>query len=534
MKLKLKKISKHKFFVPFLVFLLTILPRIINLFGYPYFENDEGVYVSQAWWLVNFGKLAPYTYWYDHAPFGWLVIGLWQKLTFGPFTFGFSLFSGRILMVLLAGLTNFFIYRILNFLTKSKKISFIACLILALSPLAIVYQRRVLLDNIETFFLILCLWFFFKAKSKLLNVLLSALFFGLSFLSKESVIFLLPVMFYGLWLKVNKANRRFSLLIWFLTVFFLISLFPLIALLKGEFFPSGWFGGSPHVSLIETIGYQMGRGTGVSVWHPDSMFRMQIGRWFSKGFLIMFLGFWAVLINLGLNWKNKNARILAFLSLFYFIFLARGGLVLEFYILPLLSLFVLNIAFALMVVKDSLGKRLKFLSTNFIFVTFISLLSLFLIVQDLEIYTLKPAKKQLEAVSFIKANLNEDDFIIIDDFCFLDLRLSKNKDDKTFTNAEWFWKVEGDNEIRKDKLNEDWQNVDYILLSGEMRRKIVSGELPFVKEIFSKSVLVKDFPSEHKDEQGKIEDLSRRGDGWAALFKVEKPSFDDEGFSKFF
>ena len=45
-----------------------------NMFEFPYYESDEGTYLAQAWSVFHLGQLAPYTYWYDHPPLGWLVI----------------------------------------------------------------------------------------------------------------------------------------------------------------------------------------------------------------------------------------------------------------------------------------------------------------------------------------------------------------------------------------------------------------------------------------------------------------------------
>ncbi len=167
-----------------LVVVLTCLTHAINLFGYPEFIGDEGIYTSQGWWLVKFGQLSPYTYWYDHPPFGWLQIGLWQALTGGPFTFGFSLHSTRILMVIVAALTNLLLFLILEKLTKSKKWAFLGSLIFAFSPLALTYHRQVLLDNLATFWLLLSFYLLLQAKKRLPFFALSGLSLGLSFLSK--------------------------------------------------------------------------------------------------------------------------------------------------------------------------------------------------------------------------------------------------------------------------------------------------------------------------------------------------------------
>src|SRR5262249_52031998 len=48
-----------------------------NLFNYPLYITDEGIYLQQAWSVLRESRLSPYTYFYDHAPAGWLVIAGW-------------------------------------------------------------------------------------------------------------------------------------------------------------------------------------------------------------------------------------------------------------------------------------------------------------------------------------------------------------------------------------------------------------------------------------------------------------------------
>ena len=81
--------------------LLGLLTHGVNLFNYPGAQLDEGTYISQAWSLLSQGRLSPYTYWYDHAPVGWILIAGWMAITGGIHTFGSAIYSGRILMLLL-------------------------------------------------------------------------------------------------------------------------------------------------------------------------------------------------------------------------------------------------------------------------------------------------------------------------------------------------------------------------------------------------------------------------------------------------
>ena len=43
------------------------------------------------------GRLAPYTYFYDHAPAGWILLAAWMALSGGPHAFGSTIDSGRVL-----------------------------------------------------------------------------------------------------------------------------------------------------------------------------------------------------------------------------------------------------------------------------------------------------------------------------------------------------------------------------------------------------------------------------------------------------
>ncbi|MGI9149165.1 MAG: hypothetical protein ACR2IK_21885 [Chloroflexota bacterium] len=51
-------------------------------------KDDEGIYTAQAWAVLREFRLAPYTYWYDHAPAGWLLLAVWMWVTGGPLAFG--------------------------------------------------------------------------------------------------------------------------------------------------------------------------------------------------------------------------------------------------------------------------------------------------------------------------------------------------------------------------------------------------------------------------------------------------------------
>jgi beta-glucosidase-like glycosyl hydrolase/4-amino-4-deoxy-L-arabinose transferase-like glycosyltransferase len=483
---KIKKflisLKENKYFYPGVVFSLTLIAFLWNSFNYPVFLGDEGIYSFQAWWLAKFGKLSPYTYWYDHSPFGWLLIGLWQRMTFGPTTFGFTLNSGRVFMAFIGAVTNLFVYLTVKKLTKNKIIGLFSALLFALSPLNIIYHRQILLDNIETLFLVLSLYFLFNAEKKVSRFLLSGLFFGFSFLSKEIVAFLLPAYLLTLLWESKGENNAYLRLIWIISAGFLISLFPLLALLKGEFFP-----GEGHVSFLETVVFQMSRGSEYRFWQPQSMFYQAWKDWIKIDPIIIFLGLWSVVVNL-FNLKNKKGVLTTLLALSYIFFLIRGGLVLGFYLIPLLALFVINTGIAL----QNMIKEYKFVKKGFLifFAIFI-----WLFYQSLPVFTRNITANQKQVVNYIKQNLAKKDYIVVDDFAYLDLKIAG-------FNVDWYSKVENDPEVREDKLKDNWKNIDYIMTDDYIEGELRKGNLPFLNTALENASLVKEFLNQEQKEKG--------------------------------
>ena len=83
--------------------LIGLIAHGLNMFNYPAFtfNGDEGIYTQQALAVLKLGQLSPYTYIYDHAPGGWILLAAWMALSGGPHTFGSTIDSGRVLMLLL-------------------------------------------------------------------------------------------------------------------------------------------------------------------------------------------------------------------------------------------------------------------------------------------------------------------------------------------------------------------------------------------------------------------------------------------------
>lgn len=466
-----------------------------NMFGYPYYESDEGTYMAQGWAVAELGKLAPYTYWYDHAPAGWFLIALWLKLTGGLFTFGFSINSGRVLMLVLHVATTLLMYLVARKVTKSKIVGVLAGLMFSLSPLALYFQRRVLLDNIMIFWVFLSLFFVLYSKQKLRWIIASAISFGIAVLSKESAIFFLPFFVVLTYTWLQKSNRLFGVFQWVTISASIISLYFLYSLLKGELFPSGTFlgGATEHVSLLGTLDFQANRGN-VSILNPGSSFWEMAGNWKNDDPTFLIMGAITTFITLLYAIKSKAARIIGGLALSYWAFMLRGGLVLEFYIIPLIPLVSLTTAYVSYATYRFFWKNI-WPSPLKVFALLPILVNLFVIGVMLfdysthvrsgyNIYTANETKAQRAAVDWILSRKLPTQFYAIDNYAYLDLNL---RNDGNFKNAEYYWKVDGDKDIKEKVLHSDPNNIDYILFTPLIGGDLGTGELPMIGTALSQS-----------------------------------------------
>ena len=440
--------------------LISAFAHGFNMFHFPYFENDEAVYVSQAWAVSENGALAPYTYWYDHAPGGWLLIAAWAKLTGGYFMFENSISTARVLILFLHLLSTLLLYLITKRLSGSTFAATIAALIFSLSPLGIYFQRRVLLDNIMVFWCLLSVFFLLSGTKKLRYIFLSAICFAIACLSKETAAFFLPAYIYLVYVTNEEKKRLVPIVSWLVLAGAIISVYLLYALIKGEFFPSGtWLGGIlPHVSLLETLQFQGSR-PGGSVFDPqNSLFWQNMARWKENDGFIIVGGVLSIFVN-AWYWWRKRAMLTGFsvmLSVFSFLFLMRGGVVIEFYVIPMIPILALSVGMAAHHLIEQVRWRsitIRHQSKLAVAVVLLAGYALFgHSYQGLNLYTADQVTPQLQALEWIRANAEPDDYIITDNYLWLDLNAPENPSGKVFKNAEWYWKAERDPEIKTDLL----------------------------------------------------------------------------------
>ncbi len=473
-----------------------------NMFHYPYFENDEGTYMSQAWAVVAKGQLAPYTYWYDHAPLGWIFIAFWSVVTGGFNTFGSGLYSGRIFMLVLDMVTVVLLYRIIRIISGNMLGAAIAVLIYLISPLAIYYHRRVLLDNIMTFWVMISLTFIVGVKRlQLHSVWLSAIAFGIAIITKENAIFFLPTLPMLVWYRSHKVHRGLSFFGWTLLALLVVSLYFLYATLKGELFPPGvlpWDHAN-HVSLLGSLHYQSGRENDGGIRNFSSDFWRNVIAWVIQDPILTVGGTVCAFLSLFVFRTNRLVGILGLGNLLMWLFIARGGVVLGFYIIPQLPLFAINIGLIVAILLNrihytALKHHMKTISRYALSsVVLISILGVLIIgsfatspshgtnypSEYNNLFFNQQATAQMQALNWIFQNAPPGSAIMTDDYAQPDLELANRH-----YIVLWYWKVAEDPAIRDTLLHNDWNNVDYIISTGQLVFDMSSGFSPLLNAIY--------------------------------------------------
>lgn len=510
-----KKTSYQEIILVTVLLLIAGVAHAWNMFHFPYFENDEATYVSQAWSFIHTGKLTPYTYYYDHAPVGWIFLGMWFFITGGLTTFGQNpLISGRIFIFILHMFSVLFLYIITKRVTRQKLAASLAVIVFSLSPLELYFGRRVLLDNIMIFWVLLSLVFATNTPHRLRDSFLSAVTFAIASLSKENALFLAPAILYIIWLYSQPRIKSWAVALWFIVSLVLISLYPLYALLKGELFPSGTFlGGShPHVSLITTTLQQGGRGSFAFPWEHQSAFYTNLQEWLARDPWIIIIGSICLLASMILNERYREIKAIALTAILEILFLARGNLVIDFYILAVLPLLAMIIG--IMIARPVVWAK-NHISPLGYGITVCFLIALIFINSGTPAFTRDETTNQEKAVTWIEQHIPKNAYIAIDNYAYPQLH-----DVDGYKNADFVYKIQYAPEIRQGKYHSNPFNIQYLLITHEEIIQMKGKQLSFIEKAFNNSELIMD-ATKNTTSYLNIADLISTNGDWAQVYKVD-------------
>lgn len=449
---------------------VAALAHGVNMGGYPAFSlaDDEGIYVSQALAVLNGQGLAPYTYTYDHAPGGWLQLALWYVGTGGPATFGTPIDGGRVLMLLLHLGSAALLFNIARRLGASPIAGAVAVLLFSLSPIAVFFQRMVLLDNFMVFWLLAALLLLLRPPSRATTII-AGLAFGIALLSKETALIALPV--YAV-LLVRRAGWRQAVL-WAAVVAITCLPYPLYALARGELWPVS----DPYLpyvvandalarpSLLGTLGWQLTR-YGGGFWNIENHFFWYLRHdWLWRDATLLAFGTAAMLANLvrGLR-GDRRLLVAASLGLIGVAYLARGGVVFGFYIVLLIPFLALNGALFFDAALRRLPRRQALRLAGSALVLYLGVAWWSGTIQPL--YLEHPADPARTAAAWMKVHLPADARIIGRDDLFSTLR--EPVGGPAFPNYTVHWRVAHDPSVRAAVFADNWSTVDYLVITDHL------------------------------------------------------------------
>ena len=165
-------------------------------------------------------------------------------------------------------------------------------------------------------------------------------------------------MMYLVFFRSHKSHRWYAIMGWIIVVSLTVSLYLLYAVLKNELFPSGTLlgGAAPHVSLIGTLQYQASRGKDGGLFDIHSGFGYMISNWIHDDPLLLIVGSLGALISVFAIRRKRLIGIMGLITLSLWAFLARGGEIIGFYLVPLLPFLALNIGLTVELIFDFLKK----------------------------------------------------------------------------------------------------------------------------------------------------------------------------------
>jgi 4-amino-4-deoxy-L-arabinose transferase-like glycosyltransferase len=250
---------------------------IVHAWGmaqFPAFFDDEGAYVSQAFAVDKLNALAPYTYWYDHPPLGWILLGGWAKLVPVFSSSSFAIGAARTFVLIVFVVSAALLYGVARRLSLGPGLSAAAVALFGFSPLALDYQRMVLLDNLAMPWLLAAFFLALTPRRRIGAYAASGVCFALAVLTKETFLLFLPALALVVWSTGTHTTRRFAIAVFGTLAVCVAGFYPLFALLRGELFE-----GKHHTSLMYGIHFQLTRTGGGSIFTAHSPTRDLVDTW---------------------------------------------------------------------------------------------------------------------------------------------------------------------------------------------------------------------------------------------------------------
>ncbi len=445
---------------------ITTIILLVNLHGYPTVQDDEGTYLSQAEWVRAHNALSPYTYWYDHPPFGWMQLAALSWIPIfhdGPLTVA----AGRGIMVLYADVSVVLLYLLACRLGLRRIFAVLTVLLFVGSPISTTFLRQVYLDNLAIPWLLAAFYFASTPRKHLWHYVLAGLLLAGTVLTKETTAVLLPAVALAGWQSSYAKTRDFAS-VGFWAGFFLICLvYPLMALLKNEL-----FAGPGHVSLQKAMEFQFFERAGSgSVFDPSSSAHSTVLGWFYLDKWLLILGAVCGLIALFV----RRLRPIGLVVLLLGITLLRKGYLPQMFIivaLPFLALCMGGVVDQTWSLAQRLGKPARWVGEGGLLVALTAgFLALAIVWQPgvSRAFISSNNDEHAEAVAYLRSPaIPRDSRVVVDNTVWQDVY---HAGFSSPWRTIWYYKVDLDSAAKKE-LPGGWRDLDYIVLTPFMRQDI--------------------------------------------------------------
>ncbi|MEU7107983.1 glycosyltransferase family 39 protein [Streptomyces sp. NPDC046215] len=289
-----------------LLLVAILLVQGWNTTGYPNLSDDEGTYLAQAWAVQQGKGLAHYTYWYDHPPVGWVQIAAltWLPSLVAPETL--TVAPMRCAMLVVTAVSSVLVYALGRRLGLQHWAAGLGMALFGLSPLSVVLQREIFLDNIAVMWMLLAFCLAASPRRHLWHHFGAGVAAAVAVLSKETMLVVLPALLVTMWRHSHRDTRKFAVT-GAITACVLIGLsYPLFALLNHELLP-----GPGHVSLYDGVTYQMSRAGSGFILDSGSAAHEVLDSWLYYDTVLPVGGLAAALVLLVCARRSLTGRALA-------------------------------------------------------------------------------------------------------------------------------------------------------------------------------------------------------------------------------
>ncbi|MBV9544240.1 MAG: hypothetical protein JOY61_07665, partial [Chloroflexi bacterium] len=255
----------------------------------------------------------------------------------------------------------------------------------------------------------------------------------------------------------------------------------------------------PHVSLLETYAWQMSRGGAGSIFSATGQFREFFDQWWQTDPTLVLGGLGAAVLTVLLFRFIPVAGAVALLALTYLAFLARGGVVLYYYIIPVLALLALVAGLLQGYVARLLGKLWAPLGR----LAAVLILVLAGVRTDAAAqassvdFTERPTEAQDAAAQWMIHNLPHDSIILMDSYAWVELRDPATTGGQPFSAAHYYWPGVSDPSLSEGVLHNDWRTIDYLAMSPSVEADIANRQLPILPDALDNSDEIQTFYSDN-------------------------------------